>query len=1114
VGCSAARTPGARAKAPATLIEAPASAYVSPARWDFHPPAPLTPLGAFQLPDGGCVFTAEGGQRWTAATTRTVGSRIVCSGAAQASLSVAPEELTAVARRGSGSWLFVGEGGTLYESNEPLGAFARTVPAPEPFAKVTGAGQSVLAATQDGRLMRWDPAKGWAAAAPSPALANAHVFDLVTAPSAPDGKQHKSTPRVLALAFPEALFQSEDEGATWRAVQAPTIGARRLGGTGAGDLGAQGIAESIVWRDSGKFVRVSERLLVPAASLAVEVGRAPSVTSVFQGHAALDGDRYYEVVHPENDGEPWLFAHGHLEGRLETSTLPDSGRCGNIRLAARGNVVVIACTPADGDPAAELRRSTDGGASFSEPLRLASPAQDQTGLAVAADGRALVTGLCAGATESGAACKPSTPLLLGAGPDAGTALRVVPTAAPQLSGVAQSAVFSIDGRSAYFLGKRGKDDRIGIFVSHDAGATFSPRALQAAVVTRPSRRPDDDDGAQEPEGPETLEIDENTTLSPADDGTVGLAARSHSSNVYVTTDEDGRVRAVASPPLDDEGSPAEVFFAGYGQRVLALPSYLGGDGTTGAFWESLDGGANWDRQAMPMALVREYSKNNMAGVCSAAGCLLGDTLARVGWGGNPDTSSAAPPADPSPDAERRILTPITCELSANAKWAAVDDVVVPENAGSPLPTVRELMRGHAVWSTLVHDRATGAVAVVSATLPDRPDAATRVTKKVLLGARGKNTVAAIVTNQADGYAALRAPYPADAQGKLTKRAPLRDVEVAWEDLVAGTSGHARIAELGTLEPGDVGADGALHPPLVAIRPRHLIIRMHGSRATTSAEEAAVDTGGRVERYTSAAFPAQGALGALDVRPDATFVGGEIIDVGFVAEDGRVATTLLAAKRSPSGTWAWSAESALPSRAGSTLSTFTAWSSTSTSTGLMALVSEPSQGRAWAHVLGLRADGGFAPPEPAATLYDLGARPRPCTPAERASTARLAMPLKANGTLLFPGARHPVLVFEPHTKGTAAVGEPVVLLTSGAVLHGTPASPCLAAFQADGALRAPVAAAIQGDLAHAWLFRATVDAPTSSATGRYTLEYRPMSCRYEPAAPIPEFVWTQEGVLHP
>src|SRR6185437_2613964 len=118
------------------------------------------------------------------------------------------------------------------------GAFSRTFPAPEPLAKVVGVGSGVLAATSEGRLRGWDPVKGWSTASTSPAIAHARIFDLGAG----------SGSKVLALGFPEALFDSEDGGATWKAAGAPNVGARRLGTASSGDLGAQGVFESVVWR--------------------------------------------------------------------------------------------------------------------------------------------------------------------------------------------------------------------------------------------------------------------------------------------------------------------------------------------------------------------------------------------------------------------------------------------------------------------------------------------------------------------------------------------------------------------------------------------------------------------------------------------------------------------------------------------------------------------------------------------------------------------------------------------------------------------------------------------------------------------------------------------------
>jgi hypothetical protein len=97
----------------------------------------------------------------------------------------------------------------------------------------------------------------------------------------------------------------------------------------------------------------------------------------------------------------------------------------------------------------------------------------------------------------------------------------------------------------------------------------------------------------------------------------------------------------------------------------------------------------------------------------------------------------------------------------------------------------------------------------------------------------------------------------------------------------------------------------------------------------------------------------------------------------------------------------------------------------------------------------------------------------------------------------PGTHHPVLISD-------AVDPPRAMLTGDAVLHGTPEAPCAAALEVD-ALRsiADRSADERGlilldDLEHAWLLR-RVDHPESGSR----LEYRSMSCRFEPGLEIPE-----------
>ena len=98
----------------------------------------------------------------------------------------------------------------------------------------------------------------------------------------------------------------------------------------------------------------------------------------------------------------------------------------------------------------------------------------------------------------------------------------------------------------------------------------------------------------------------------------------------------------------------------------------------------------------------------------------------------------------------------------------------------------------------------------------------------------------------------------------------------------------------------------------------------------------------------------------------------------------------------------------------------------------------------------------------------------------------------------PGTRHPVIVSDP-------VDPPRAMLTGDAVLHGTSEAPCAAGFEVS-VVRAGVdrgaderGVVLLDDLEHAWLVR-RVDAPDG---GLARVEYRGMSCRFEPGLEIPD-----------
>ncbi|MEP7119891.1 MAG: hypothetical protein ABJE95_03230 [Byssovorax sp.] len=1111
-GCAGQPVSRAKPRDLAPSIDALAPLFVTPARWDYHPPTPEGALAAAAIADGGCVFTAEGGQRWTTATASTTGAPGAitrCSGKATASELLAPEDLVSVIRRDGRPWLYTGASGALYEAAAPLAAFTRTVAPPEPFSRVAASATAVLATTYDGKLLRWDDAAGWRPAASPP---RARVLDVAVAGT-----------RALALSFPEVLFASDDSGATWAPAGAPPIGAHRLGITSDGALGAQGIFESLRWEPapSSAFSRSKRALPTRSAAIDVEVGRGAGAPAVQGGRAALDGDRYVEAVRPDTEGDLWQLARGRLDGRLDLTPIPWSARCGSVRMGLRNKVVYAICVSLDGaEIGAVARRSRDLGSTWSGPLALTTPDTDQIFVSVSPEGSALVSGVCkTGGDPTG--CKPAAPLLIRSAPPAATPtpsasasaplpappksggllgsseLVAMSPGAPQLTGAALLPTFSFDGHSAYFLGHRGKDEKLTLFVSHDEGETFSQRSLETrgTKTVRKPRDYDDDEGPEEAVE-DYIEVDETSAIRPGEDGTVGLMVIRYRGSTYVTTDEDGRVIHEAPLPSDD------AIMAGFGRRLVAITSH---DGVGIA--ESSDGGATWDEQPAPAALGREVGRGSTAIVCSVAGCLFGETVARVGWGGLTDTGAVDPQADSSPTSAPAVLTPIVCDLAATTRWTRVEHVV--GDGGARLPRLSEAMRGRSAWSMLTSNPETGAAAVISAGLPESGEGEAKVASRSLLAARGgRGRFAEALSFQMEGYAAVRVAIAVEKDGTPKPGAPLRNLDVAWENFMEGGAGRGKIADAGPLEPHDLASDGSLTPGLITVSVKSLVLAPHARPAPRTAF--LVDAAGKVTSIDLPVFPDTGLEGHLDVRGDVTVDGGQPLGTAMVREESGDITAILLGRHAQDR-WEISALSLAPARGDGPLLSHADWTYGSRSSiGMTSLTADRRRPRAWAAFQPLHGDGTFGAPEPLPTLFDLGDRPRPCSAADRAKSPRFESIFSSRDEVLFAGMRHPVLVNEPPTKSAVGVSAPITLLTAGAIAHGSPVAPCVAAWEAVGVAKSPVSAVIAGDLAHSWLFRVARAQGKPGQIPSEGVEYRAMTCHYDSAAAIPDTVWNERG----
>ena len=165
------------------------------------------------------------------------------------------------------------------------------------------------------------------------------------------------------------------------------------------------------------------------------------------------------------------------------------------------------------------------------------------------------------------------------------------------------------------------------------------------------------------------------------------------------------------------------------------------------------------------------------------------------------------------------------------------------------------------------------------------------------------------------------------------------------------------------------------------------------------------------------------------------------------------------------------------------------------------------------------------PEPVALarLSHLGDRVTPCTADQRRTSPRsVSAHFGRSGALVSTIGRRPIFVQEaasPSSSLGAALPDAIWLLSDGAVLHGSPTEPCVAAWRGS-ALFGGAVAVVAGDLEHAWLLKEAVEPTTvtrgtrapsgARASGSRVLLARPMSCKIDPNLAIPSDVAARAG----
>lgn len=1101
-GCSAATTTTGPAK-PRPSVDARPT-FDSPARWARHPETPGVPTAVLELDGGRCLVTTDLGERWLVEPDRSSAEGPRCAGRARASGHGALDAIVAVQRAGE-LLRFVGEGGLLYEAEEPLGPFVRASRPPRHLSRVAAGKQALIGLDEAGEAWFYDGS--WRASAVPRGAAG---YDVAI------GRDD----RALWLGLPERVLGSTDGGKSFAALGGaapPLLGARELGTTMRGEVAVGGLLGTLVWRGAS-LTPSSEPVVVSAvvdAELEPEPG--PRASAVRDRRAVLAGRRYVELR--QSDEAPdggWVLREGELGGALRDRPLRGLS-CESAIVGAAGSVTVVACMheePESGRLSVELFELGAGEPQSFAKLRAETFLDVE--LAVSSRAEVLLTGVCGADDERAAppsdeaapstssrarrrkaaraegACDGSAPTWVRR---EGAGSVIVRGRANESVAAARSPTVSADGRSLYFLGRYGPEQLAAVFVSRDGGRSYLARALAAPYPTRSELDEDWQEGAMESVRQLDLEPIDEAQLTIDESGVLGLPVSDGMGMAWASIAPDGRVAEVHRPPLSSgvlAGHGARVFIAGYDDREGLLQAF-----------ESADGGASFT-EIPPSPSLAAAIDAGVGFVCGAAGCLLGDELARVGWDGQLEAALSLP-EDIPPVYAPRLGEVIGCEPT-NAKptrFAGLGD----DRAEAPrLPRLDELARGELAWSSVAVDPVTGEIELVTAAQPASGAAAAPPTRKPLLPGRAQargEPPPYVVRPQAEGYVALRATNVEQAsataaRGRPAPRGP-QSYELAWTNQLSGRGGRQRV-QLDRTAPQRASS----------LAPSMLQIAMDGValRATETSPLSFVDARG----VTPVDYPPFDRL--LDLRgstfsPELAVLAGQ--PWGLAVSRSPSEPTVVALAKAGGA----SAKAIALGRPSSELG----WLHAPGRIGVAVQTPAARDGDdARAFGVWVEPDGSFGAPFDLPSLSAALEAQRPCTAEETRTAPRLVAPhFTQSGVMLAQRGRQAVVVLD------GSPSEPLAreswLLSDGAVLHVGASGPCVAALSA-ASLRPGALVVLGGDGRSGWLLEhAPDDAPPATkprpgsapapAPGQ-VLRVRALSCRPRADLPVPPEVQARAG----
>ncbi|HEY6727717.1 MAG TPA: hypothetical protein VI197_26965 [Polyangiaceae bacterium] len=1038
--------------------------FETPARWHYHPEQAADLVTRRVLASGDTLFAGTNGERWFyEKKTRRM----------RAASQLAGESLIAILNLPDEHWLFVGASGTGYEAAEPLGAFLRSSPPIEPLERVSARGTSIAGVRFDGALIQTlDAGATWQRVeAPNEFFADVQFGE--------DGTG-------VAFSVPERWYSTLDGGRSWNLLDVPSIGVSEVRPDPKQGIVALG---GTSWYDVKPG---SKPVFVPRASGPVDEGfklptkppRGPSALALSEQRAVLMGTKYLELTRNADDSG-WDLASGQLGNPIRQRPLAIAKECASVRLAGFQEVMYLACFKGTADESSvpvELFLSKDGGKTFERESFSVRAKLDAFHMAVGAEARLVITGICA-PQDSTRGCAPhgvyhkrreTKPTSKAKSKDASTskpragkkgrAEPLVLSAVPGLASTPMALAFSADGSVAYLVGQRTKSDNYTMFVSSDSGETFRAREIeQLGAHPKP---------AQYAWYQRDTVQDTVLDMQAAEEGTLSVVIRRGDGVALAVTDDDGRVLSLTPGPGESTTLGA------YGTRGMALAP------ETGKAWETLDGGVSWQPiGSLPVTLCETNRECNVSVRCGMAGCVVGESLTRIGWRGQAesDLALAGPPQSLTTGLlYPRVRTPISCTLGDD-EWAALDGV-------TDAPSAYEAAIGSTFWHAHGSDRNTGAAWAYHGRGGRRPGVAVAT---LFPAAADAAQLAFTLVDQVEGASAIRYRVPRGGPGD----GEISGIEVAWDDRFENVVKRASLGRALPFRTGDYTVQRARTqlalPDILSIGVGGIYVRLH---AQAGSDQITYFMDGRtVTEIPPLKWPATPHA----ARDEMVHVGTTHLPLR-IEQEGAILTRA--------------------SRSGN------AWEFSSYTLGLphpsvLEVVQRSGltylNGASAFYLLTYANSGvprrGFAFPVQAAGAVtgtpvevpqqlDLSDPPNPCNENAINTTPRIVVPAQA-------GTRHPVII--SHRI------EPIrTLLSTEAVMHGTPKAPCLAALAA-----APVdmderddrtwmyAIVSPGDLEHAWAFRVIYD-----DSGEKAVSYRNMRCEFDPKAIVPKKVYAEPGTL--